>query len=138
MIKHTTNGLNEAGSPPPTFDQPAGFGGREGFIKRSLAVDVEIVLDQYDGLGVGKVDIDRGSAPGLRKQTKNVPKVLYEMVGKFVDQSHRRLARGFERSATTVASFIRLAMIRIMLGDLLQMPRHESKRALHAGSLGNS
>jgi hypothetical protein len=51
---------------------------------------------------------------------------------------NRRLARGFERSATTVASFIRLAMIRIMLGDLLQMPRHESKRALHAGSLGNS
>ena len=33
----------------------------------------------------------------------------------------------FERYATTVAAFIRLAMIRIMLGDLLQMPRHESK-----------
>ena len=30
----------------------------------------------------------------------------------------------FERYATTVAAFIRLAMIRIMLGDLLQMPRH--------------
>jgi hypothetical protein len=32
-------------------------GGREGFIKRSVAVDVEIVLDQDDGLGVGEVDI---------------------------------------------------------------------------------
>ena len=33
----------------------------------------------------------------------------------------------FERYATTVAAFIRLAMIRIMLGDLLQTPRHELK-----------
>jgi hypothetical protein len=43
--------------PFEAFDQPAGFGGREGFIKRSLAVDVEIILDQDDGLGVGGVDI---------------------------------------------------------------------------------
>ena len=35
---------------------------------------------------------------------------------------NRRLARDFERYATTVAAFIRLAM-----SDLLQMPRHESK-----------
>jgi transposase len=38
-----------------------------------------------------------------------------------------RLARDFERYATTVAAFIRLAMIRICSGDSLQMPRHESK-----------
>ena len=38
---------------------------------------------------------------------------------------NRRLARDFERYATTVAAFIRLAMIRIMLGDLPQMPRYE-------------
>ena len=38
---------------------------------------------------------------------------------------NRRLARDFERYATTVAAFIRRAMIHIML--LLQMPRHESK-----------
>ena len=46
---------------PPfeAFDQPAGFGGRGGFIKRSLAVDAEIILDQDDGLGVGEVDIDQ-------------------------------------------------------------------------------
>jgi hypothetical protein len=36
------------------------------------------------------------------------------------------LARDFERYATTVAAFIRLAMIRIMLSDLLQTPRLES------------
>ena len=39
---------------------------------------------------------------------------------------NRRLARDFERYATTVAAFIRLAMIRIMLRRLLQMPRYES------------
>ena len=40
---------------------------------------------------------------------------------------NRRLARDFERYATTVAAFIRLAMIRSCSGDLPQMPRHESK-----------
>ena len=40
---------------------------------------------------------------------------------------NRRLARDFERYATTVAAFIRLAMIRIMLRRLAEMPRHESK-----------
>ena len=40
---------------------------------------------------------------------------------------NRRLARDFERYATTVAAFIRLGMIRISSGDLLQMPRHELK-----------
>ena len=40
---------------------------------------------------------------------------------------NRRLARDFERYATTVAALIRLAMIRICSGDLLQMPRHEFK-----------
>lgn len=41
---------------------------------------------------------------------------------------NRRLARDFERYATTVAAFVRLAMIRIMLRRLLpQTPRHESK-----------
>jgi transposase len=39
----------------------------------------------------------------------------------------RRLARDFERYARTVAAFIRLAMIRIMLKRLVQAPRHESK-----------
>jgi hypothetical protein len=40
-----------------------------------------------------------------------------------LDQPHRRLARDFERYATTVAAFVRLAMIRL----LPQTPRHESK-----------
>jgi hypothetical protein len=40
---------------------------------------------------------------------------------------NRRLARDFERYATTVAAFFRIAMIRISSGDLLQIPRHESK-----------
>ena len=40
---------------------------------------------------------------------------------------NRRLARDFERYATTVSAFIRLAMIRIMLRRLAEMPRHESK-----------
>ena len=38
---------------------------------------------------------------------------------------NRRLARDYERNATTVAAFIRLAMIRIMLRRLLQMPSYE-------------
>src|ERR1700749_4231040 len=40
---------------------------------------------------------------------------------------NRRLARDFERYATTVAAFVRLAMIRIMLGRLTATIRHESK-----------
>ena len=40
---------------------------------------------------------------------------------------NRRLARDFERYATTVAAFFRIAMIRSSSGDLLQIPRHESK-----------
>jgi hypothetical protein len=32
--------------PFEAFDLPPGFGGRECFIKRSLAVDVKIVLDK--------------------------------------------------------------------------------------------
>ena len=40
---------------------------------------------------------------------------------------NRAAVRDFERYATTVAAFFRLAMIRIMLGDLLQIPRRESK-----------
>ena len=50
---------------------------------------------------------------------------------------NRRLARDFERYATTVVAFIRLAMIRIVLGNSLQTPRHKSKLpgwALSAGS----
>src|SRR6266436_9806376 len=43
--------------PFEALDQPPGFGGREGFVERSLAVDVEILLDQDDGLGVGEVDM---------------------------------------------------------------------------------
>ena len=38
---------------------------------------------------------------------------------------NRRLARDFERYATTVVAFIRLAMNRIMLRPLLRTPRHE-------------
>ena len=33
-----------------------------------------------------------------------------------LDERDRRLARDFERYATTVAAFVRLAMIRVMLG----------------------
>jgi transposase len=40
---------------------------------------------------------------------------------------NRRLARDFERYATTVAAFFRLAMSASCSGDLRQMPRHESK-----------
>jgi hypothetical protein len=36
-----------------TLDQAACFGGPERFAKRGLAVDVEIILDEHDGLGVG-------------------------------------------------------------------------------------
>jgi hypothetical protein len=39
----------------------------------------------------------------------------------------RRLARDFERYVRTVAAFIHLAMIRIMLRASLQAPHHESK-----------
>ena len=40
---------------------------------------------------------------------------------------NRRLARDFERYARTVAAFVRLAMIRIMLRRLAAKPRYESK-----------
>jgi len=40
---------------------------------------------------------------------------------------NRRLARDFERYATTVAAFVRLAMIRIMLRHLPQTPRQGSE-----------
>ena len=43
--------------PFEALDQPPGFGGWKGFVERGLAVDVEIVLDQDDGSGVGEVDI---------------------------------------------------------------------------------
>ena len=43
--------------PFEAFDQSSGFGGREGFVERRLAVDIEIVLDQNDGPGVGEMDI---------------------------------------------------------------------------------
>src|SRR5258705_12627087 len=37
--------------PFEALDQVAGFSSREGFVERRLAVDVEIVLDQDNGLG---------------------------------------------------------------------------------------
>ena len=37
--------------------QAAGFGGRKGLVKRSRAVDIEIVLDENDLRGAGKVMI---------------------------------------------------------------------------------
>src|SRR6476660_821797 len=43
--------------PFEALDQPPGFGGRKGFVEGRLAVDVEVVLDQNDGLGVGEVEI---------------------------------------------------------------------------------
>ena len=43
--------------PFEALDQPPGFGGRERLIEGSLAVDVEVVLDQDDDLGVGEVGI---------------------------------------------------------------------------------
>ena len=45
--------------PLEAFDQAAGFGGWERFVERSLAVDVEIVLNQDNDLGVGKVRIGK-------------------------------------------------------------------------------
>jgi hypothetical protein len=43
--------------PFETLDQAASLDGRERFVKRGLAVDVEIILDEHDGLGVGKMDV---------------------------------------------------------------------------------
>src|SRR5712671_597612 len=43
--------------PFEALDQSPGLGGWKRFVERPLAVDVEIVLDQYDGLGVGEVAI---------------------------------------------------------------------------------
>ena len=57
--------------PFEAFDQPPSFGGREGFIKRSLAVDVKIILDQDDGLGVGEVEIGQF----LQDVSVNVPPI---------------------------------------------------------------
>ena len=39
------------------LDQPPGFGGREGLVERSFAVDVKVVLDQNNDLGGGEVSI---------------------------------------------------------------------------------
>ena len=38
-------------APLEALDQPSGFGGRKRPAKRCLAVDVEIILDEDDGLG---------------------------------------------------------------------------------------
>src|SRR5262249_60810003 len=43
--------------PFESLDQPSCFGRREGLVERGLAVDIEIVLDEHDGLGVREVDI---------------------------------------------------------------------------------
>ena len=43
--------------PFEALDQPPGLGGRECLIEGSFAVDVEVVLDQDDDLGVGEVGI---------------------------------------------------------------------------------
>src|SRR5205809_7404280 len=43
--------------PFEALDQPPGFGGRKGLVERSLAMDVEIVLDQNDHPSVREVDI---------------------------------------------------------------------------------
>ena len=61
-------------APFEALRQAARFGGRKGFVKRSLAVDIEIVLDQNDHGGAGKAMIgqlflhmsiiDRGMAVG--------------------------------------------------------------------------
>ena len=42
-----------------TLDQPSGFGGREGFVERCLAVEVEVVLDLNDGRGLCEVPISQ-------------------------------------------------------------------------------
>ena len=57
--------------PFEAFDQPPSFGGGGGFIERSLAVDVKIVLDQDDGLGVGEVEIGQF----LQDVSVNVPPI---------------------------------------------------------------
>ena len=43
--------------PFEALDQAPGFGGRKGFVERSLTVDVEIVLDQNDCSGICEMDI---------------------------------------------------------------------------------
>ena len=43
--------------PFEALDQSPGFHGRKSFVERRFAVDVEIVLDQNDGLDVGEVAI---------------------------------------------------------------------------------
>jgi hypothetical protein len=45
--------------PFEALDQPPGLGGWKSFVKRSLAVDIEIVLDQNDGLGAGKMRVGK-------------------------------------------------------------------------------
>jgi transposase len=40
---------------------------------------------------------------------------------------NRRLARDFERHCRIAAAFVRMAMIRIMLGGWPQRPQHESE-----------
>jgi hypothetical protein len=51
---------------------------------------------------------------------------IVERTFAWISRNHR-LARDFERYATTVVVFVRLAMIRIMLRRLVQPLRHESK-----------
>jgi hypothetical protein len=56
------------------LDQPAGLGGGKGLVEGGLGVDVEVVLEEDDGRGVGEVEIGqvledvgvihRGVAPG--------------------------------------------------------------------------
>jgi hypothetical protein len=44
-------------APFETLDQAASPDGRERFVKRGLAVDVEIIVDEHNGLGAGKMDV---------------------------------------------------------------------------------
>ena len=45
--------------PFEALDQPPGLGRRKGLVERCLAVDIEIVLDQHDGLDVREVAISQ-------------------------------------------------------------------------------
>jgi transposase len=67
--------------------------------------------------------VKRSDAPGFEVLPK---RWIVERTFAWISRN-RRLARDFERYAATVAAFVRLAMIRIMSGDLRQMPHHESK-----------
>ena len=45
--------------PFEALDQPPGLGRRKGLVEQCLAVDIEIVLDQHDGLDVREVAISQ-------------------------------------------------------------------------------